>query len=141
MKIYDFEDFACTSSGCRAATLLRDHKVKPEQIFATVLAEISQNLPHLEDGGRYSTEMLCGPDIWAAWHRGEGSVAGMCLAYMVRKGMVKLFRHRTPSGGGKAFYRTTPSPEPVGFRPIKIVRLRRSRSGCNKSAGSMTCPL
>ena len=138
MKTTNFDNFACSSAGRRAATLLLDHKVKPEQIFSTVLAEITQILPYLEDDGRYLTENLCDPDIWAAWFTAEKRVAGMCVAYLVRKSVVQLFRHRTPSGKGKAKYRTTPPPEPVA-RPIKIVRLRRTGSVRNESAGGMTC--
>jgi len=133
-----FSDFETTSSGRRAKTMLEDHAVKPQQVFATVLAEVTQALPYLEESGRYTTEMLCGPDIWANWLTAESRVAGMCLVYMVRRRMVELFRHRTPSGGGKAKFRTTPSPVPVR-RPIKIVRNRRTGTGHNNSAGSMTC--
>ena len=124
MKNNDFEDFARTSAGRRAATLLFTHEVKPEQIFAMVLAEVTQILPELHECGRYTTENLCGSDTWDRWFKAEGSVAGMCLAYMVRNGMVALFKHLTPSGKGKAKYRTTPSPEPMG-RVIRIVRIRR----------------
>lgn len=129
MKTETFDNFACTSSGRRAASLLRDHKVKPEQLFAMVLAEVTQNLPHLEEGGRYTTEMLCGPDIWAALFEAERSVAGMCLSYLVRKKVIPLYRHLTASGKGPAKYRTTPAPELVGQRDIKIVRRRRISSG------------
>ena len=138
MKTPDFSDFASTSAGRRAATLLSDRKVKPAQIFATVLAEVTKRLPFLEDGSKYTTEMLCGPDIWANWYTVEGRVAGMCVAYIVKKRMVELFRHYTPSGSGKAYYRTTPSPDPRGSRVSRIVRLRRSVSR-NKSAGSLPC--
>lgn len=138
MKIYDFDDFASTSAGRRAATLLRDHKVKPEQMFAMVLAEVTQRLPYLEDGGKYTTKALCDADDWAKWFTAERRVAGMCVAYIAKKRMVELYKHRTLSGKGSAKFRTTPSPVPVG-RPIKIVRLRRSRSARNKFAGSMTC--
>lgn len=134
-----FESFARTSSGRRARTLLQDHEVKSDQIFAMVLAEVIQNLPHLEEGAKYTTEDLCGPDIWGAWFQAQGSVAGMSLAYLVRNRVVKLFRHRTPSGAGKAYYRTSPPPELVCLRPIRIVRLRRPRNVGNKSLGSMTC--
>ena len=138
MKNNDFEDFARTSAGRRAATLLLTHTVKPEEIFAIVLAEVTQNLPHLDVDGRYTTEMLCGPDIWKKWYEAEGSVAGMCLAFLVRKKEVKLYKHLTPSGKGKAKYRNTPPPEPVG-PPLRIVRLRRNGAVRNASAGSMTC--
>nr|WP_315491065.1 hypothetical protein [uncultured Rhodoferax sp.] len=123
MKKYDFDDFTCTSAGRRANTLLRDHEVKPEQIFCKVLADVTQILPHLMDDAKYTTQMLFDPDIWEDWTMAEVRVAGMCLAYMVRNDVVKLFRHRRK---GKAFYSTTPSTESVDSRPIRIVRLRRA---------------
>ncbi len=122
----DFDDFASTSAGRRAATLLKAHTVKPEQIFTTVLAEVTQVLPHLEDDGRYTTAMLCGPDIWATWFTAERRVAGMCIAYLAKKPDVALYKHLAPSRKGKAKYRSTPPPEPIGSRPIRVVRLRRS---------------
>jgi hypothetical protein len=137
MKTSDFLKFETSAGGRRAATLLRDHVVKPEQIFATVLAEVTQNLPHLEEGGRYTTEMLCGPDIWAAWFTAERRVAGMCVAHIAKKPGVALYKHHTSSGAGKAKYRNTPPPEPVG-PPIRTVRLRRSGSVRGESVGSMT---
>lgn len=138
MKKSYFEDFACTSAGRRAASLLRDRKVKPEQIFARVLAEVTQILPHLDEDRRYTTEMLCGPDLWATWFTAERRVAGMCVAYLAKKPDVALYKHHTQSGAGKAKYRTTPPPEPVA-RPIRIVRLRRASSVRSESSGSMTC--
>jgi hypothetical protein len=42
MKKHDFEDFARTSAGRRAATLLLTHAVKPVEIFAIVLAEVTE---------------------------------------------------------------------------------------------------
>jgi len=137
MKKNDFEEFASTSAGRRAASLLRDHQIKPEEIFATVLSEVTQVLPHLEEGGRYTTEMLCGPDLWANWLTAERRVAGMCIAYFAKKPDVALYKHLTSSGKGKAKYRNTPPPESVRS-PIRIVRLRRSSAVRDVSAGSMT---
>ncbi len=134
MKNNDFEDFARTSAGRRAASLLLTHAIKPDAIFAIVLAEVTQNLPHLEEGGRYTTEMLCGPDLWANWLTAERRVAGMCVAYFVRKKVVALYKHGTQS---KAKYRNTPPPEPLA-RPIRIVRLRRNGAVRNASVGCMT---
>jgi hypothetical protein len=136
MKKNDSEDFACTSAGRRGASLLRDRKVKPEQIFARVLAEVTQILSYLDEGGRYTTEDLCGPDVWTTWVTAERRVAGMCVAYLAKKPEVALYKHLTPSGAGKAKYRNTPPPEPVG-RPIRIVRLCRVGSVPGKFAGSM----
>lgn len=124
-----FERFAATSSGRRAATLLADHKVKPHHIFNTVLAEVTHAVPYLQQEWRVTTEILCGQDIWANWSDAERRVAGMCLTFMVKGRMVVLFRHITPSGKGKAKYRTTPPPERAGSRVIKIVRLHISRTG------------
>lgn len=126
MNTNEFEDFARTSSGRCAATLLVGHAVKPDQIYARVCADVSQILPHLEEGGRYLTKNVLDPDIWSAWTTAEKRVAGMCLAHMVRNGAVPLYRHLTPSGRGPAKYRTTPSPVPV-VAPIRIVLGRRHR--------------
>ena len=115
--------------------MLLDHEVKPEQIFSTVLADVTQALPHLIDDAKYTTQMLCDPDIWEDWTTAEVRVAGMCLAYMVRNDVVKLFRHRRK---GKAFYRTSPSTESLNSRPIRIVRLRRAARK-NSNGGSLTC--
>lgn len=123
MKTVNFSDFAGTSSGRRAATLLATHQTKPKEIFDTVLAEVTQAIPHLLDDAKYSTEMLCDPAIWFKWLKAEVCVAGMCLAYLVRNRVVPLYRHQTPSGKGKALYRTQPSPLPT--KAIKVVRCRR----------------
>lgn len=121
MIIRHFESFAKTSAGCRANTLLGTHLVKPKDIFAAVIANVTELLPYLEDGCKYTTEMLCGPDTWAAWTAGEHRVAGMCLAYLVRHRVVALVRHKTRSGRGSARY-IKGSP-PVAVAP-KITRLR-----------------
>lgn len=105
--------FQATSSGHRAKTLLLSHTVTPEQIFATVLAEVTQAFPYLVDGCTYPTKMLCGPDAWSAWSKAERRVAGMCLAYLVRNRVIPLFKHITRSGKGTARYRTDLQPAPV----------------------------
>jgi hypothetical protein len=122
MKTKDYADFAGTSSGRRAETLLLTHKVSPGQIFATVLAEVTQAVPHLEDGAKYTSEKICDPDIWSKWSLAERRVAGMCLAYLVRNRAVPLYRHYTLSGKGTARYCTQPSQMPE--KRIKIVRRR-----------------
>jgi hypothetical protein len=137
MTAHNFQNFACTSAGHRAATLLFTHKVKTEQIFAMVLVQVTEILPHLKEGGRYTTEMLCGPELWATWFTAERRVAGMCVAYLAKKPDVALYKHRTQCGAGKAKYRNTPPPEPVA-RPIRIVRLRGTGYVRNASVGSMT---
>ena len=100
----DFEAFANTSAGRCAASLLRTHNVKPKQIFDTVFAEVTKAWPHLVEGAKYKTEMLCDPEVWSALFMAEKRVAGMCLAYMVRKRLVALFQHKTRSGKGSNRY-------------------------------------
>jgi hypothetical protein len=123
MKTKDFADFADTSSGRRAATLLATHQIKPKELFDTILAEVAQAMPHLVDDAKYSTEMISGPRHWSTWLKAEVCVAGMCLAYLVRNRVVPLYRHKTPSGKGKALYCTQPSPLPT--KAIQVVRCRR----------------
>jgi hypothetical protein len=112
--------FAETSSGRCARTLLYDHAVTPEQIFATVLAVVLLVLPYLEDGRLYPTKMLCGLDVWSEWTPAERCVAGMCLAYLVRNRVIPLFKHITRSGKGRATYRTDPPPAPMARKITKI---------------------
>ncbi|MEY2860498.1 MAG: hypothetical protein RL392_956 [Pseudomonadota bacterium] len=103
-----------TSSGHRAATMLATHRVKPEQVYATVLTAVTRAMPRLKDGKKYTTAMLCAPTVWSELSQGEGCVAGMCLAYLVRNKMVALRLHRTPSGKGKNHYLTLTTPD-TGF--------------------------
>jgi hypothetical protein len=124
MKTKDFADFAGTSSGRRAETLLFAHKVTAAQIFATVLDEVTQAIPHLLDGCKYSTQMLCDPAIWPTWSKAKRCVAGMCLAYLVRNRVLQLFRHLTPSGKGKTQYRTTPTPRFPALKTTKITPIK-----------------
>jgi hypothetical protein len=122
MKTKNFSDFAGTSSGRRAATLLATHQIKPRHIYPVVLDAATNALPQLEAGAKYTNEKICGPDIWSIWSVAERRVAGMCMAYLVRNRVVQLFRHYTTSGKGKALYRTSPSPVPE--KAIKVVRCR-----------------
>lgn len=109
MYLRHFELFAETAAGRWAEDLLLTHDVKPEEIFRVVFSEVNFALPYLVDGAKYTTEMLCEPDFWNTWLPAETYVAGMCLAFLVRNRVVKLHKHWTPKGGGKAEYRTTPT--------------------------------
>jgi len=104
MKTQYFDNFAATSSGRRAATLLATHVVKSEQIFSKVFADVTDAVAHLVVDCKYTTEMLCDPATWANWKIAEKRVAGMCSAYLVKNALVGLELHRTPSGKGKNRY-------------------------------------
>jgi hypothetical protein len=128
------KEFAETHSGRSAEGLLANHKVKSEQIFETVRRAVSIALTGLLDGAKYSTEMLCGDEVWALWHPAEVRVAGMVMAFFVRTHDVKLYRHVTPSGKGKALYCTQPSrslrlerPTPINLPKHKLVALELAR--------------
>lgn len=104
MKTNYFEKFSGTSAGRCASSLLVTHRIKPKHIFSTVLFKINQALPHLVVGGKYTTEMLSSPEVWAKWTTAERRVAGMCLAYLVRSESVGLVLHLTRKGKGKKRY-------------------------------------
>ena len=100
-----FDSFACTSSGRRAARLLATHQVTPKQIFDAALAETTQAMPNVQDERKYTTEQLCGAACWARWYTAERRVAGMCVAYFVRKDIVLLELQKRRARSGKNYYR------------------------------------
>jgi hypothetical protein len=104
MKTNYFEKFSGTSAGRCASSLLVTHQIKPKHIFSTVLYKSNQALPDLVVGGKYTTEMLSSPEVWARWTTAERRVAGMCLAYLVRTNSVDLVLHITRKGKGKKRY-------------------------------------
>lgn len=104
MKTDIFEPFSKTSSGRRAATLLATHAHTSAQLFNAVRAEVAVALPYLIEGGKYSAEQLCGPELWSLWRTAEKRTAGMCLAYQVKVGAIGMVVHVTPSGKGKKRY-------------------------------------
>ena len=120
MKKCTFEDFARTTSGRCAETLLADHTVKPEQIYQTMSAELEFGMPSLVEGGKYTTAMLCDPAIWTPWKTAEHRVAGMCVAFMVRKSLVHLQLHTTRSGKGTKRYKKIVPINPGGEKPTII---------------------
>ena len=73
-------------------------------MWDTVHSEVAWALPHLMEGGKYTTEQLCGPDMWAPWFTVEHRIAGMCVAYLVKVGAIPLVLHLTRSGKGKKRY-------------------------------------
>ena len=113
-----YEGFAASYGGRRAAGLLRAHEVRPQNIFPAVLRQAAGALPTLVPGRKYSTEMVCGPRVWASWSKSDAEkrVAGKCLSYMVKTGMVILDPHVTRSGKGKRYY-VLPAPRPAVSTP------------------------
>lgn len=94
------------SAGClRAAGLLRVHKIDAARLLSDIHAEVLGVVSHLFHGVLYSTEDLCGPDLWdRLGYDGARRAAGMCLAHLVECQAVPLQLHWTPSGNGPKRY-------------------------------------
>ncbi len=139
MTTKDYEDFMKTSSGRRAATLLAADRVKPGRIYTTVLTAVTRAMPRLRDGKKYTTAMLCAPTVWSELSPGEGCVAGMCLAYLVRNKMVALRLHRTPSGKGTRRYCTLTTPDTGFIRRVMFVEASAKARSIKIGERSTTC--
>ena len=99
-----FESFLDSGAGRRATTLMLKHKHSVQEIFDEVLREAVLAIPYLIVGGKYTTAQLSNPVTWSSWFTAERRVAGMCLAFFVREGVVGLVQHRTRSGKGTKRY-------------------------------------
>lgn len=100
-----FDEFDVTAGGQRAFGLLRTHGTSLKAMYAAVLDEVKETLPGLIPQGLYTTEQLCGPELWGSWpHDGQRRAAGMCLAHLVQVGAVALDVHKTESGKGPRHY-------------------------------------
>jgi hypothetical protein len=116
MKTNNFEAFSKTSAGRCSATLSKKFStIPPKKLWDAVHSEAVFALPHLMEGGKYTTEQLCGPEIWSPWLTVERRIAGMCLAYLVKVGAIPLVLHLTPSGNGMKRYQR---PLKAGVAPL-----------------------
>ena len=111
MKNKLFEDFSLTPSGRRCARLVRNKFRTPQQLFEIVQGAVTEVVPYLDEGQRYTTEDLCGPDMWASFFQGEQKAAGMCLAYLESVGEVSLDLCRATARGGKKYYMLPVAPK------------------------------
>lgn len=95
------ERFKETSGGQRAIGLLGRHKIALKDMMAAVLSEVNERVPVLFHGALYSTEQLCGEELWeAVRYVGPRRAAGMILVFIVETGVVPLDIHQTKSGKG-----------------------------------------
>lgn len=123
MKNELFKAFSRTSSGRRAHTLLLTHPWGPQDIFDEVMKVTNDTLSLLDLYASYSCQMLSKPDTWAQWLTAEHRVAGMCLAFLVRKGHLKLVARPTRSGRFSGTYCLPGSPLLGVPKPERIVRV------------------
>ena len=86
----DISNFMTSASGRRVRQVITKGRMKPVDIVEMVLEEVQGILPGLEANATYSTESLCGPDLWANWLTGERRSAGICMRYLIENGHLPL---------------------------------------------------
>ena len=69
--------------------------------YDSIRREVLEVTPALIPGEGYTAEMLCGPEFWGQLSDNEQRLAGRCVAYMVRNGLLPLRRlgcqHKSPA--------------------------------------------
>lgn len=79
----DRNHFIASASGRRVRQVITKGRLKPTELVQIVLEEVQDILPGLVADATYSTEDLCGPDVWTDWLTGERRGAGMCIRYLI----------------------------------------------------------
>ena len=88
---FALQNFASSDRGRRARALLAPYGIEPEKLLVAVFNQVSEDLPALVPGFPYSTEQLCGPDLWFRLKSdGPRRSAGMCLSHLVAVRAVPL---------------------------------------------------
>ena len=82
--------FMDSASGRRVRQVIAKARMKPAKLVHAVLEAVQDILPALEANATYSTEDLCGPDLWISWLTGERRSAGMCLRYLIENDHLPL---------------------------------------------------
>jgi hypothetical protein len=70
--------------------VLGDGYTVPESFYNRIKYEILGVLHVLQPDVKYTAEMLCGPELWGSLKGVEPSIAGRCVADMVRKRILPL---------------------------------------------------
>jgi len=93
--------FKDTPGGTRAEGLLGRHKIVVKDLMSAVFSEVNERVPVLCHDALYSTEQLCGEELWdVIRHVGLRRAAGMMIVFLVETGVVPLDVHLTKSGKG-----------------------------------------
>ena len=69
---------------------LDDGYTAPKPFYDRIKHEILDVLHVLQPGADYTAKELCGPDLWKGLKGNDASLAGRCVADMVRKGVLPL---------------------------------------------------
>jgi hypothetical protein len=78
------------NEGQRAVAVMPNGKSVPQYLVEAVYLAVTESLPGLLRDVSYTTEMLCGPDLWSEWTDGEKRSAGKCLSGLVEAGRLPL---------------------------------------------------
>lgn len=70
--------------------ILGDGYTAPKSFYERIKYEILDVLHVLQPDVDYTAKELCGPDLWKGLKGSEPSLAGRCVADMVRKGVLPL---------------------------------------------------
>jgi hypothetical protein len=70
--------------------VFKDGFAMPKAFFESVKEQVLEIIPALTRGIAFTLEDLCGADFWGALSDGQRRLAGRCMVYMVRDGMLQL---------------------------------------------------
>jgi len=75
----------------RFVGLLAPHRVSPSLVLNAVYAAVMESVGGMIPGAKYSTEELCGDEVWWAWPSvGQRRAMGICLSFLVAQELVPL---------------------------------------------------
>ena len=84
--------------------LVLDNRCTVLQSFYTEIREqVTDIVPALLPHSKYTLQALCGPEYWNALTDGERRSAGMCMAHMVRNGLIPYVDVSRPCQSPKVY--------------------------------------
>lgn len=90
--------------------------ISASKLLDMVRAACARNISSLATSKRHLARDLCGAAFWATLNDRQIPCAGMCLVFLVKRGLLPLRLHQTRSGKGSKHYWVT-SGGPVLFAP------------------------
>ena len=99
-----FRQFEETARGRRAAQLLQSTSLSVDTMLQIVFASVSECVEGMKPDVKYTVRDFCGDDLWLSWGFASRRTAGMCMAFLVDRGLVLVRLHRTQRGKGTRKY-------------------------------------
>lgn len=97
-----FGAFLATYGGERCEKMLGSTE-EARGLFNLVYSTTKLKLPELDSGRNHKASEICS-DLWLGFRPRETHCAGMCMAFMARRGLLPIKLHWTRSGGGSKKY-------------------------------------